>query len=198
MTSEDIRVNYQRQIEAKDATGADDGTYLSAGAFRRTASMDVPDDETWIARTDGPDATWLGVPLRPFSWITSPKRSRNSATAGATKPATSNCPAAPARSSPTAMTPDIGISMSRNPNYWKMGVDGQPLPYYDEVTLSNMEDPTTVDAAYRSKEILNGALPADHPASRRHRRRLPRPQLRTNRLRLHDHHAGQLQRRLAR
>ena len=159
VTAEDIRVNYQRQIDAVDAEGVEDGTFLGSGAFRRTASMDVPDDTTWVARTDGPDATWIGVPLRPFSWITSPEAMREFGDRWRDEAGNIELSSGTGMFIPQSYDPDIGISMTRNPNYWKMGVDGQPLPYYDSVTLANMEDPTTVEAAYRSREILNGRFP---------------------------------------
>ena len=159
VTAEDIRVNYQRQIDSVDATGAEDGTFLTAGAFRRTSSMEVPDETTWVAKTDGPDATWMGVPLRPFSWITSPEAINEFGDRWRDEAGNLELSSGTGMMIPHSYDPDIGISMSRNPDYWKMGVDGLPLPYYDEVTLANMEDATTVDAAYRGKEILNGRFP---------------------------------------
>ena len=159
VTAEDIRVNYQRQIDAVDATGADDGTFLSAGSYRRTSSMEVPDETTWVARTDGPDATWIGVPLRPFSWITSPEAISEFGDRWRDEAGNLELSSGTGMFIPHSYDPDIGIAMSRNPDYWKMGVDGQPLPYYDELTLANMEDPTTIEAAYRGKEILNGRFP---------------------------------------
>ena len=70
VTAEDIRVNFQRQIDAVDASGYEDGTFLSTLGFRKTASMETPDSSTFVARTDGPDATYLGATaLRAFSWI---------------------------------------------------------------------------------------------------------------------------------
>ena len=159
VTAEDIRANYQRQIDAVDAEGVEDGTYLSSGAFRRTASMDVPDDTTWVAKTDGPDATWIGVPLRPFSWITSPEAIREFGDRWRDEAGNIELSSGTGMFIPQSYDPDIGLSMTRNPNYWKMGLDGQPLPYYDSVTLANMEDSTTIEAAYRGKEILNGRFP---------------------------------------
>ena len=159
VTAEDIRANYQRQIDAVDATGAEDGTFLGSGAFRRTTSMDVPDDTTWVAKTDGPDATWIGVPLRPFSWITSPEAIREFGDRWRDEAANIELSSGTGMLIPQSYDPDIGISLARNPNYWKMGVDGQPLPYYDTVTMASMEDPTTIEAAYRGAQIINGGFP---------------------------------------
>ena len=159
VTAEDIVVNYQRQIDAVDATGSDDGTFLGASAFRQTSTMDVPDETTWVARTDGPDATWMGVPLRPFSWITSPEAIREFGDRWRDEAGNLELSSGTGMFIPQSYDPDIGIDMTRNDDYWKMGVDGLPLPYYDTVTLSNITDPTAVEAAYRSKEIFNGRFP---------------------------------------
>ena len=159
VTAEDIRVNYQRQIDATDATGSDDGTFLGASAFRQTSAMDVPDETTWVARTDGPDATWMGVPLRPFSWITSPEAISEFGDRWRDEAGNLDLSSGTGMFIPQNYDPDIGIDMTRNDNYWKMGADGLPLPYYDTVTLSNITDPTAVEAAYRSKEIFNGRFP---------------------------------------
>lgn len=70
VTAEDIRVNFQRQIDAVDASGFEDGSFLGTLGFRKTASMETPDSSTFVARTDGPDAAYLGATaLRAFSWI---------------------------------------------------------------------------------------------------------------------------------
>ena len=159
VTAEDIRVNWQRQIDATDAAGAEDGTYLGASSFRKTASMDVPDETTWVARTDGPDATWMGVPLRPFSWITSPEAIQEYGDRWRDEAANVELSSGTGMFIPQSFDPDIGIDMIRNENYWKMGIDGQPLPYYDTVTLSNLTDATTVEAAYRTRDISNGRFP---------------------------------------
>ena len=99
--------------------------------------METPDDVTFMARTDGVDATYLGSPvLRPFSWITSPEaisefgdRWRDEATnvelSSGTGPYI-----------PTFYDPDIGVDMVRNEDYWKMGADGQPLPYMDGIGIA--------------------------------------------------------------
>ncbi|MYJ58356.1 MAG: hypothetical protein F4088_05740, partial [Chloroflexi bacterium] len=73
VTAEDIRINYQRHIDARDADGIEDGTFPHRDSYAKTDSMEAPDDHTFIARTSGPDATWLGVPLGPYGWITSPE-----------------------------------------------------------------------------------------------------------------------------
>ena len=160
VTAQDIEANFQRQIDAVDASGSEDGTYLGSSAFRKTAAMETPDDVTFIAKTDGIDATYLGSPvLRPFSWITSPEaisefgdRWRDEATnvelSSGTGPYI-----------PTFYDPDIGVDMVRNEDYWKMGADGQPLPYMDGIGIASMDDPTVVETAYRNGEIDVGGFP---------------------------------------
>ena len=159
VTAEDIRLNFLRQIEAVDANGAEDGTFLGASAFRKTASMDVPDETTFVAKTAGPDATWMGVPLRPFSWITSPEAITEFGDRWRDEPSNVELSSGTGMFIPQNFDPDIGIDMVRNDNYWKMGADGQPLPYNDTVTLSNLTDPTAVEAAYRGREIFVGGFP---------------------------------------
>ena len=159
VTADDIRVNFQRQIDAVDASGAEDGTFLGASSFRKTATMDVPDETTFVAKTAGPDATWMGVPLRPFSWITSPEAIIEYGDRWRDEPTNVELSSGTGMFIPQSFDPDIGIDMIRNDNYWKMGVDGQPLPYYDSVVLSNLTDPTAVEAAYRGKEIFVGGFP---------------------------------------
>ena len=159
VTADDIRVNFQRQIDAVDSNGSEDGTFLGSSSFRQTSSIDVPDDTTFIAKTDGPDATWMGVPLRPFSWITSPEAISEFGDRWRDEAGNVQLSSGTGMFIPQNFDPDIGIDMIRNDNYWKMGADGQPLPYYDTVTLANLTDPTAVEAAYRSKEIFNGRFP---------------------------------------
>ena len=159
VTAEDVQINFQRQIDAVDATGTEDGTFLGASSFQKTASTDVPDNQTFIARTAGPDATWMGVPLRPFSWITSPEAIQEFGDRWRDEPTNVELSSGTGPFIPISYDADIGVDMIRNENYWKLGVDGQPLPYYDSVTHSNLTDPTAVEAAYRGKEIFVGGFP---------------------------------------
>ena len=160
VTSEDIRVNFQRQIDATDSTGAPDGTYLGASAFQKTASMETPDDTTFITQSDGIDATYLGSPvLRPFSWITSPEAIQEFGDRWRDEAGNVELSSGTGPYIPTAYDPDLGLDMVRNDNYWKMGADGQPLPYMDGIGMKNLTDPTAVEAAYRSNEIDVGGFP---------------------------------------
>ena len=159
VTSEDIRVNFQRHIDGRDATGAEDGTFPHRDSFAKTASMDTPDDLTFIARTDGPDATWLGVPLGPFGWITSPEAIAAFGDRWRDDPTNIELSSGTGMTIPRSYDPDIGIELERNPGFWKLGVDGLPLPYFEQVTFASMQDPTAIETAYRGREISIGGFP---------------------------------------
>ena len=198
VTADDIRVNFQRQIDAVDSNGSEDGTFLGASSFQQTAAMDVPDETTFIAKTDGPDATWLGVPLRPFSWVTSPEAISEFGDRWRDEASNVELSSGTGMFIPQNFDPDIGIDMVRNDNYWKMGADGQPLPYYDTVTLANLTDPTAVEAAYRSKEIFNGRFPLSTVQAASIIDDFPDHGHGEIAFRIHDHYdARELQRRLA-
>ena len=173
VTAEDIRVNFQRQIEDFGIRGfSDDGHFHSARAFHKTASMETPDRSTFVAKTNGADATYLGATaLREFSWITSPEaigefgdrwrdESHNIALSSGT-----------GMMIPLGYYPEQGLLMARNPDYWKTGLDGQPLPYFDLAVFYNINEPEAIESAYRrgylssatlSREQIDGIL-ADLP-----------------------------------
>lgn len=159
VTSEDIRVNVQRHIDGRDASGTEDGTFPHRDSYAKTASMETPDDATFIARTEGPDATWLAVPLGPFGWITSPEAIAEFGDRWRDEPTNIELSSGTGMMIPRAYDPDIGIELERNPDFWKPGVDGRPLPYFDTVTFASMEDPTAIETAYRGREISVGGFP---------------------------------------
>ena len=99
---------------------------------------------------------------------------------------------------PRSYDPDIGIELERNPNFWKNGVDGRPLPYFDQVTLASLEDPNrNRDGLSRPRNLHRRLSAVIHPG-RSALGKLPRPSNRQCALRLHDHHRlVQLQPRLA-
>ena len=159
VTSQDIVDNFQRQIDAVDATGAEDGTFLGADAFRKTASMDTPDETTFIAKTDGADATYLGAILRPFSWITSPEAMAEFGDRWRDEAQNVELSSGTGAYIPVDYDPDIAINMVANPNYWKPGADGGMLPYPDGFRMDRITDPTAVETAYRSNELMYGDWP---------------------------------------
>ena len=135
VTAQDIEANFQRQIDATDASGAADGTFLGASAFQKTASMETPDELTFIAKSDGIDATYLSVPLRPFAWITSPEAIDEFGDRWRDEAGNVDLSSGTGPYIPLTYDPDIGVDLTRNNDYWKMGVDGQPLPYMDSVKM---------------------------------------------------------------
>ena len=159
VTADDIRFNFQRHIDGKDATGTEDGSFLHQSSFAKTASMDTPDESTFIARTSGGDATYMGVVTSPFSWITSPEGASEFGDRWRDETTNVELSSGTGMFIPVAYDPDLGVDMKRNENYWKLGADGLPLPYYDRVTMANLTDPTAVEAAYRGREIVVGGFP---------------------------------------
>ena len=160
VTAQDIEINFQRNIEALDAEGNPDARFRGQDAFRKTASREVPDDQTFIARTAGADATYLGgTILRPFSWITSPEAIQEFGTRWRDETANVELSSGTGPFIPQTYDPDIGIYLERSPSYWKTGPDGQQLPYPDAVDFVNLTDATAVDAAYRGRGIDIGGFP---------------------------------------
>ena len=160
VTASDIVINFDRQIAALDADGNPDARFRGQDAFRKTSSYEATDEQTFIAKTDGPDATYMGgTILRPFSWITSPEAIQEFGSRWRDETANVELSSGTGPFIPQTYDPDIGIFLDRNDNYWKNGPDGQQLPYPDAVEFVNLTDATAVDAAYRAKGIDIGGFP---------------------------------------
>ena len=160
VTASDIVVNFDRQIAALDADGNPDARFRGQDAFRKTSSYEATDEQTFIAKTDGPDATYMGgTILRPFSWITSPEAIQEFGSRWRDETANVELSSGTGPFIPQTYDPDIGIFLDRNNNYWKNGPDGQQLPYPNAVEFVNLTDATAVDAAYRAKGIDIGGFP---------------------------------------
>ena len=160
VTASDIVINFDRQIAALDADGNPDARFRGQDAFRKTSSYEATDEQTFIAKTDGADATYLGgTILRPFSWITSPEAIQEFGSRWRDETANVELSSGTGPFIPQTYDPDIGIFLERNNNYWKNGPDGQQLPYPDAVEFVNLTDATAVDAAYRAKGIDIGGFP---------------------------------------
>ncbi len=159
VTAGDIALNFDRQIAALDAEGNPDARFRGQDAFKKTASHEAVDDTTFIAKTAGPDATYLGgTILRPFSWITSPEGIQEFGTRWRDETANVELSSGTGPYIPQTYDPDIGIYLERNPNYWKSD-GGNQLPYPDAVEFVNLTDSTAVDAAYRGRGIDIGGFP---------------------------------------
>ena len=160
VTASDIVINFDRQIAALDADGNPDARFRGQDAFRKTSSYEATDEQTFIAKTAGADATYLGgTILRPFSWITSPEAIQEFGSRWRDETANVELSSGTGPFIPQTYDPDIGIFLERNNNYWKNGPDGQQLPYPDAVEFVNLTDATAVDAAYRAKGIDIGGFP---------------------------------------
>ena len=160
VTASDIVLNFDRQIAALDAEGNPDARFRGQDAFKKTAFHEAVDETTFLARTDGPDATYLGgTILRPFSWITSPEGIQEFGTRWRDETANVELSSGTGPFIPQTYDPDIGIYLERSPNYWKNDADGSQLPYPDAVEFVNLTDATAVDAAYRGRGIDIGGFP---------------------------------------
>ncbi len=159
VTAEDIRFNAQRQIDSVDADGVEDTSFLTASKDQQTDTVEVVDDVTITFTTAEPDSTYLGAHLSPFSWITSPEAITEFGNRWRDEQSNVELSSGTGPYIPQTYDPDLGIDLDVNPNYWKLGVDGQPLPYLDRVEFVNMTDPTTVDATYRGNGIDIGGFP---------------------------------------
>ena len=160
VTASDIVINFDRQIAALDAEGNPDARFRGQDAFKKTAFYEAVDETTFLARTDGPDATYMGgTILRPFSWITSPEGIQEFGTRWRDETANVELSSGTGPYIPQTYDPDIGIYMERSNNYWKTDADGSQLPYFDAVEFVNLTDATAVDAAYRGKGIDIGGFP---------------------------------------
>ena len=159
VTAEDIRYNAQRQIDSVDADGIEDTSFLTASKYKQTDAIEVVDDQTIKFTTASADATYLGVHLSPFSWITSPEAIEEFGNRWRDEQTNVELSSGTGPYIPVTYDPDLGIELDVNPNYWKMGGDGQPLPYLDSVSFANLTDATAVEAAYRGNEIDVGGFP---------------------------------------
>ena len=159
VTAEDIAFNAQRQIDSVDADGVEDTSFLSASKYQQTDITEVVDETTIKFTTAEPDSTYLGAHLGPFSWITSPEAITEFGNRWRDEQTNVGLSSGTGAYIPLDYDPDLGINLDANPNYWKSGADGGPLPYLDRVELTNLIDATAVDAAYRGKGIDIGGFP---------------------------------------
>ena len=160
VTADDIRWNVQRQIDAVDADGAEDGTFLLSTRWRLTDSMSVIDEQTIQFKTDGPNATYLdGAFGSPFGWMTSPEAGEEFGNRWRDETVNIELSSGTGPHIPVSYDPDTQLRARRNPDYWKNGSDGAALPYKDNVEWNNLTDPVAVEASYRAQQIDMGGFP---------------------------------------
>ena len=159
VTAEDIAFNAQRQIESVDADGVEDTSFLTG--------QQVPADRhAGGRRRDDHQVHYRGAGLhlsrgapQSVSWITSPEAIIEFGNRWRDEQTNVELSSGTGAYIPLDYDPDLGINLDVNPDYWKNGADGGPLPYLDRVEFTNLLDATAVDAAYRGKGIDIGGFP---------------------------------------
>ena len=157
-TSADAALNINRQIAALDPDGNPDSRFWRAALYQTTASVDTPDEQTLVCKTDGPDATYLQTVHMGYSFMTSAEaidlwdqkwldEQFNFELLSGTGPFIV-----------TAFEPELRIHSERNPDYWRSR-DGQQMPFLNSITWNLLQDLTALEAAYRGGQIDEVSLP---------------------------------------
>ncbi len=151
-TAEDAAANIQRQIDAVDADGVPDSRFARAAQYQQTASIDVPDQETLVLKTDGPNATYLETVHMGYSFMTSIEAMqlwhRDWMDNQTDVELVSGC----GPFIPTVFEPESRLRLDRYPDHWR-SLDGQQMPFLDAITWVIIEDQTAVETAYRNGEL---------------------------------------------
>ena len=150
VSAEDIRANVERQLDLSDSQRLRFDEFRGFNAFRDTASLDTPDNKTFIAQTDGPDATYLHRSFLSLSGrITSSEAISSFGNRWSAEPENIELSSGTGMYIPRGYGPMSGVLLTRNPNFWKIGADGQALPYPDAVVLYHARFPETERSWYR-------------------------------------------------
>ena len=156
VVAEDLAFNIDRQVNAVDSTGAEDGTFLSSTSWRSVVQRDATDERTLVCKSDGVDSTFLGAAfLNPFAWMAAPEGIQEwglDSDVWRDDP-TKLLTAASGPFMGEFFDPTDRFIAVRNPDYWKTDQWGQQLPYLDEYRVFNLFDETTVDTAFRNQEL---------------------------------------------
>jgi len=115
-----------------------------AGDVAQIASAEAPDDSTLVLK--------LKAPYSPLGFLLTGRPGFMFSPAAVQKYG------ADTRTNPVGTGPfvfkeflsDSHLTGTKNPNYWKMGADGKPLPYYDTINIIVNTDPTAQVALVRS------------------------------------------------
>ena len=156
-SSHDAAANIIRQILAVDPDGLPDDRFWRAADYQSTESVDTPDEQTLICKTNGPDATYLETVHMGYSFMTSLEalelwdqkwldEQTNHELVSGTGPFI-----------PTAFEPELRIHLERYPDHWQ-SLDGQQLPFLDSVTWHLLQDQTAIEAAYRGGQLDETSL----------------------------------------
>ena len=148
-TASDAEANIQRQIDSLDASGQPDARFWRAALYQDTATMDVPDDDTLICKTDGPNATYLETTHMGYSFMTSIEALELWDQQWIDEQTNVELMSGVGPFIPTEFSPESHIHMVRNPDFWQT-LDGQQLPFLDSLTWRFLGDPTAQETAYRT------------------------------------------------
>ncbi len=156
-TSLDASANIQRQIDALDPDGVPDARFWRAALYQETASMDTPDEETLVLKTDGPDATYLETTHMGYSFLTSVEALELWDQTWLDEQTNVELVSGTGPFIPTSFDPELALRLERNPDYWK-SKDGQQLPFLDGITWNILQDLTAIEAAYRGGSLDSTSL----------------------------------------
>lgn len=137
---------------AVDASGAPDVSFVRAGLYGKTTSVEAPDEQTLKLETDYWDVTYLQSAYTSYSFFTSPEaidlwdltwldERTNVELISGTGPFI-----------PTELDENLRVHLVRNGDYWK-SLEGQQMPFFDSITWNVFSDPTAVETAYRNGEL---------------------------------------------
>ena len=136
VTSDDIRMNVERHLDHEEPLGTPWAALPGLRAFGETASIDTPDQRTFIAITNGPNATYLHKSfLSPLGRITSPEAMSAFANRWSEEPDNISLSSGTGMYIPRGYDARRGLLLTRNDHFWKLGIDNQALPYPDAVIL---------------------------------------------------------------
>ena len=154
-TAEDAAVNITRQMFAVDASGDPDVSFVRAGLYGKTTSVEASDEQTLKLETDYWDVTYLDA-LMGYSFLTSPEAIELWDLTWRDERSNIELISGTGPFIPTELDENLRVQLVRNRDYWKShDYDGQQMPFFDSITWNVFSDPAAVEAAYR-----NGVL--DH------------------------------------
>ena len=151
-TAEDAAANINRQIAGVDADGAPDGRFSRQAQYSLTTVVDVPDDQTLICKTDGPNSTYLENVHMQWSFMTSIEAmqlwERDWVDEQTNVELVSGC----GPFIPTIFEPEGRLHLERYPDHWN-SFEGQQMPFLDSITWVIISDQTAVETAYRNGDL---------------------------------------------
>ena len=118
VSSDDIRLNIERQQQGLDAEGNPDPYLFRSRAWNR-AVFSAGEGGAFTLRTSAPDAPFLGsVAASPFAWIISSEALEDSAPAWLDDPFDHTLVSGSGPYIPTAYDPSFELTLARSQNWW--------------------------------------------------------------------------------